>query len=411
MPRPHLFRGHLVSAVVLAVVVGGLSAITPVVAADDIDGLREEREELARQAADVAAQIDKLGADDQTVVDALADLDAFIAIQENRIAGAELAIAAAEADAAAARHEAELLDLEMEAIRERMRQRAIEAFIQPRDEVVSHLANDDLTESVVKRFLLDTVVGSEIDTVDDFRVAEAQRESARRDADAAAAAAEAERAKQADRLAELEVARAEAEEIRAEIQRRIDEWESLGDEIDAADRAIENEIRQIEEQRRREEIEAARRRAEADNRAAAEAAGASLPDIDVGDFVLTTWPVSGAITSGFGSRVHPIFGSVRFHAGVDIDGDTGDPIGAALSGVVIAAGARSGYGNTVIVTHGGGFTTLYGHMSSIAVAVNQEVASGQLLGAVGSTGWSTGPHLHFEVRVDGVAIDPLPFLP
>ena len=150
---------------------------TPVGAEDEIDGLRAQREELAREAADVAVEIDRLGADDQAVVDALADLDAYIVLQQNRIEAAEIAIAAAEADAVAARHEAELLGVETEAIRERMRQRAIDAFIQPRDEIVSQLASDDLTETVVKRFLLDTVVGSEIDLVDDFREAESRREA------------------------------------------------------------------------------------------------------------------------------------------------------------------------------------------------------------------------------------------
>ena len=113
----------------------------------------------------------------------------------------------------------------------------------------------------------------------------------------------------------------------------------------------------------------------------------------------------------FGPRVHPIFGSVRNHNGLDINGNTGDPIVAALSGVVITAGSRSGYGNTVVVSHGGGFTTLYAHMSSISVSAGQDVSSGERLGAVGSTGWSTGPHLHFEVRYNARAVNPLAFLP
>jgi murein DD-endopeptidase MepM/ murein hydrolase activator NlpD len=418
MPRQPVLRGHLSPAVAVVALVGVLSVVAPVAAEDEIDGLRAQREELAREKADVAAEIDKLGADDQAVLDALADLDSYILLQENRIEAAEIAIAAAEADALAARQEAELLEVEMDAIRERMRQRAIDAFVQPREELVDHLANNDLTESVVKEFLLDTIVGSEIDTVDEFRQAESLKEAAQQEAIAAAGRAEAERAVQADRLLELEQARLEAEEIRAEIQRRIDEWEAVGAEIDAADRAIEQEIRQIEEERRRAEeaarraaAEAARREAEATARHAAEEAGATLPPVDFGDFRLTTWPASGSITSGFGPRLHPIFGSVRNHKGVDIDGDTGDPVVAALSGVVITAGARSGYGNTIVISHGGGFTTLYAHLSVISVSVGDEVGSGDRIGSVGSTGWSTGPHLHFEVRYEASAIDPLPFLP
>ena len=418
MPRPSVLRGRLSTAVASIALLGVLGSITPVGAEDEIESLREQREVLAREAAEVAAEIDKLDADDQAVVDALAALDGYISLQESRIEAADIAIAAAEADALAANHEAELLDLEMAAILDRMRQRAIDAFVQPRSDVVSHLANDDLTETVVKNFLLDTIVGSEIDSVDDYREAESLKEAAEREALEAAATAQAERARQEERLAELEDARIEAETVRAEVQRRIDEWEAVGDEIDAADREIAAEIRRIEEERRRAEeaarraaAEAARRAAEADARRAAEAAGDDLPDVDFGDFALTTWPASGAITSGFGPRVHPIFGSVRAHNGIDINGDTGDPIRAALSGVVITAGSRSGYGNTVVLSHGSGFTTLYAHMSSIGVSVGQEVSSGDTIGAVGSTGWSTGPHLHFEVRYNGSAMNPIPFLP
>ncbi|MGH9119291.1 MAG: M23 family metallopeptidase, partial [Acidimicrobiales bacterium] len=118
-----------------------------------------------------------------------------------------------------------------------------------------------------------------------------------------------------------------------------------------------------------------------------------------------------AITSGFGWRVHPIYGISRFHAGIDLDADTGDAIFAAGRGLVVAAGWRGGYGNCVIIDHGGGIGTLYGHMSSIGVSTGQTVGQGERVGAVGSTGASTGPHLHFEVRVYGEPVNPVPYLP
>ena len=116
------------------------------------------------------------------------------------------------------------------------------------------------------------------------------------------------------------------------------------------------------------------------------------------------WPVNAPITSPFGWR----WG--RLHEGIDLGAAYGSPIAAAAAGVVIYAGWESGYGNLVVIDHGGGLATAYGHQSRIAVSVGQSVSQGETIGYVGSTGHSTGPHLHFEVRVNGQAVDPLGYL-
>jgi murein DD-endopeptidase MepM/ murein hydrolase activator NlpD len=116
------------------------------------------------------------------------------------------------------------------------------------------------------------------------------------------------------------------------------------------------------------------------------------------------WPASGVVTSGFGWR----WG--RMHEGLDIAASYGAPISAASSGTVIYAGWMGGYGNLVVIDHGGGLATAYGHQSSIAVSSGSQVSQGQTIGYVGSTGHSTGPHLHFEVRVNGAAVDPMGYL-
>lgn len=118
-------------------------------------------------------------------------------------------------------------------------------------------------------------------------------------------------------------------------------------------------------------------------------------------------PVNGRISSGFGMRFHPILHRTKLHTGVDFSAPTGSPIHAAARGTVIHAGWWGAYGNAVIVDHGGGLTTLYGHMSKIACSPGQDVSRGRVLGYVGSTGWSTGPHLHYEVRRNGVPVNPL----
>jgi murein DD-endopeptidase MepM/ murein hydrolase activator NlpD len=116
------------------------------------------------------------------------------------------------------------------------------------------------------------------------------------------------------------------------------------------------------------------------------------------------WPVIGPVTSPFGTR----WG--RMHEGIDIGVPEGTAIRAAASGTVIYAGWMGGYGNLVVIDHGNGLATAYGHQSSIAVGYGQSVSQGQTIGYVGSTGHSTGPHLHFEVRVNGVPVDPLGYL-
>lgn len=118
------------------------------------------------------------------------------------------------------------------------------------------------------------------------------------------------------------------------------------------------------------------------------------------------WPLRGPITSRFGLRRHPIFRLRQFHQGVDIASPRGSPVRAAFDGTVLFAGWYGGYGKLVIVDHGEGISTLYGHLSAIMVAPGQRISRGHLIGRVGSTGYSTGPHLHFEVRRNGRPIDP-----
>jgi murein DD-endopeptidase MepM/ murein hydrolase activator NlpD len=137
--------------------------------------------------------------------------------------------------------------------------------------------------------------------------------------------------------------------------------------------------------------------------AKASAAAANIPSI---------WPVVGVLRGGVGIRSNPFGGSsLEFHKGQDISAPTGAPVNATADGVVVIARWMRGYGNGIYIDHGNGISTRYGHLSRIDVVEGQIVKRGDHLGLVGSTGRSTGPHLHYEVRLNGQPVSPLPYLP
>ena len=174
--------------------------------------------------------------------------------------------------------------------------------------------------------------------------------------------------------------------------------------------SLEQESANIEAELRRRAEEERKRREQAakpkPGQSAAPKPGASDADDSPASSGSLRRPYSGPQTSGYGWREHPIYGDRRFHAGVDYSGPTGDAFWAAGDGVVVSAGWRGGYGNTVVIDHGDGLATLYAHASSVAVKAGQKVKRGQVIARIGTTGASTGPHLHFEVRQDGEPRNP-----
>ncbi len=191
----------------------------------------------------------------------------------------------------------------------------------------------------------------------------------------------------------------------AELQSELDEATALITDITAnlADNAAV--LEQFEAAEREAETNVANMVLALEKKRQAEAAAAV---VGTGAFI---WPVPSCtyLTSRFGLRVHPIYGTTKSHTGVDIGAESGATIVAADGGTVVLAGVNSGYGNCVMIDHGNGYKTLYGHMSSIAVTNGQTVSQGDTVGYVGSTGVSTGPHCHYEVWKDGARIDPEQF--
>lgn len=188
------------------------------------------------------------------------------------------------------------------------------------------------------------------------------------------------------------------QEDKVQAEAEYNEFVKLTQSLDAEIVKLEKEL---EEKRKAEE---ARRKAEEERRKAA-------GEVVRGNGQLS-WPVPGysSISSYYGYRVHPIFNTKKFHSGIDIPAPMGTPVKAAMSGIVIFSGWQGGYGNVVMISHGGDLVTVYAHNSSNKVSVGDYVDRGQTISLMGSTGFSTGSHSHFEVRINGSTVNPLAYL-
>lgn len=204
--------------------------------------------------------------------------------------------------------------------------------------------------------------------------------------------------------AQLNALEAQAQKTRDEIDKRRAEQQKVMDEAKAHKAAAEQVERDL--QAASADIQAQIQERIRQREAAASGGGENYV-VGTGRF---SWPCDGPITSPFGYRIHPIFGTQIYHAGIDIGVPEGTPIHAADSGTVIDAEWIGGYGNAVIIDHGNGLQTVYAHNSSLAVGVGQTVSKGEVIAYAGQTGYATGPHCHFEVRVNGEPTDPMGYL-
>ncbi len=261
----------------------------------------------------------------------------------------------------------------------------------------------DFNDFATRVELLRRVVNSDLELISSIR-------EERDKIDEAKKILEEERQRLATLQTEAEAKKTEIEQHKAEQQailRKAETDKATAEEAYVELEASSNQIAQMLRER-----EAARQAAQA----AAASGGSSGGGDDDSSYQPVSgsgqmiWPVNGVITSPFGYRTHPIFGRQILHSGIDIGVDEGTPVHAADGGVVVEAGWISGYGYCVIIDHGNGTSSLYGHNSSLAVSSGQAVSQGQVIAYAGSTGNSTGPHVHFEVRVGGEPVDPSAYL-
>lgn len=340
-----------------------------------LKGVQGEKSDVRKDLREAQQEVSVASVQLQEVDQRLTALDSKIEYNEERLGQLRTRLVEAEKDLRAARDE---LAQVTAAVRRRIRQIYIAG---DQDGLIGLLSAQDLGELAARKFVLERLAERDRLLFEKFQAAEDRVE--RRRADQLLAVQE-----QKTVLATLEEQRAEVEAVRkekagilAKLQKERNALQREVNALDAESRSIEREIRRIQDQM-------------------ANAGGATR---FTGRFIR---PVNGRISSGFGYRIHPVLRTRRLHAGIDFAAPTGTPIRASAAGVVIGASYRGGYGNTVVIDHGGGISTLYGHCSRLFVRNGERVRQGQKIAAVGSTGLSTGPHLHFEIRVNGRPVNP-----
>ncbi len=389
-------------SILLAIGASLLLPASALIAQDDNEVIEEAKEqrELKRQEQLAAeAEIALLEAEDLEVVAALEAATSLVNLQEAKAQAAEQRLQAALDTKIQAQEDFLAIASEIEEIEQRALTYAVESYIGMSDRrTEAWFEAEDATIAAHKIALLDLISSNTNDVLDQLKLIQEERSYLLTKAAVAQEEADAIREELEQVRVELDAQKAVREEIKKELDVRRAHWDSVLATAVEEQQEITDFIA-AEEERIARELEEARRRAELEAR---------LGEITEAGWVL---PSPGAITSWFGPRLHPVLGYTRMHNGVDFNCWTGDPIRSATDGIVIMAQYYGGYGYTIIVQHANSLSTLYAHLSAFNSQVNDYVVAGQQIGQCGTTGLSTGPHLHFEVRQSGAPVNPLPYLP
>ena len=389
-------------SVLISILASLLLPASALIAQDDNEVIEEAKEqrELKRQEQLAAeAEIALLDAEDLEVVAALEAATSLVNLQEAKAQAAEQRLQAALATKIQAQEDFLAIASQIEEIEDKAITYAVESYIGMSDRrTEAWFEAEDATIAAHKVALLDLISSNTNDILDQLKLNQEERSYLLTKAATAQEEADTIREELEEVRLKLEAQKAVRAEIKAELDVRRSHWDSVLATAVQEQKDITNFIA-AEEERIARELEEARRRAELEAR---------LGQITEAGWVL---PSPGTITSWFGMRMHPILGYARMHNGVDFNCWTGDPIRAATDGIVITAEYYGGYGYTIIVQHANSISTLYAHLSGYSSQVNDYVVAGEQIGLCGTTGLSTGPHLHFEVRQSGIPVNPVPYLP
>ncbi|MFR5967442.1 MAG: murein hydrolase activator EnvC family protein [Oscillospiraceae bacterium] len=397
-----IILAFLMMVTLVVSVIGSLGALAAG-GQDQIDALEQQKSELQSQQASIQTNIDDLIAQQADVIDQKAAMD-----EKNELARQEIELINEQIDVYTGLIEDKAEELEKAEAAEQAQYELYRKRVRAMEEEGSYTYLDILFQCRSLSDVLSAIdmIGEIMDS--DKRLFE-EYKAARETTEQVKAEYEATLAQLGEKQETLEAEKAELEE---QIAAAVEVINQLQDDIDAAkaeyakaaaaEAAAQASINAIIAQMQAEE-EAARQEA-AQNNQQYTGTGSTA----TGTYI---WPCPSStyVTSAFGMRDHPLFGDERPHSGIDIAGSAGSEVLAADSGTVAVATYSSSYGNYVTIYHSNGDYTLYAHMSSLAVSAGQSVTQGDVIGYVGSTGWATGPHLHFEIRVNGSTVDPLSY--
>jgi len=347
-----------------------------------IESAQAARSQAADEVLAAKARLDAVTAELRQAEGVLASLRAEIAAGEEELAGLQQMLAHLESALATTR-------LRAGETKDALATQVVELYMNASTAGARLFAFSDASEATIGLAYVDGAMGDSSRLMRQLHVLEAEEERQQKILDEQRVAQEDLLARLADQreVQEAEVARVDT--LRQEAARETEAAQAIVSSLTA-------DIAQFEEHKEGLEADAAALEKEL----AARGSEGERPSGPLGR------PVPGRVSSPFGYRIHPIFGTRRMHTGWDLSAASGTAIAAAGDGVVVSAGVRGGYGNAVVIDHGGGLATLYAHQSSMAVTAGQQVSRGQVIGYVGCTGYCTGPHLHFEVRVGGAPVDP-----
>ncbi|HVL64608.1 MAG TPA: peptidoglycan DD-metalloendopeptidase family protein [Actinomycetota bacterium] len=375
-------------------------------------GPRERLEEIERREQEVARRIDRLadqkgqildriGVVDerrQTVESQVEELDAELAQLTGRIDEAKARLTRAQQRLALLSDELERVLGELVARTDIFTERAVAAYkAGPAAYVDSLLSSESIGDLLQRQAYYEAALDSDARLIEDIQVLRAETEEKRAEVE--------------ERKEEIALAKAELERDRAAVAQVRDARADALAELEGVLDTKQTLLAQVES--KKSKYEAVQQQLEQESAQIAQllsspsSSSAPPPATGGGTFA---WPASGPVTSPYGYRTHPIFGDRRLHTGIDIGAGYGATVISSERGSVAFVGVMSGYGNVVVVDHGGGLATTYNHLSAFSVSSGQRVSRGTPVGAVGCSGYCTGPHLHFEVRVNGSPVDPMPYL-
>ena len=387
----HLSFRRQLRLIVLGCLAFGIAATGASIAGravnQDLTSLSERLDELAAEKARVQRKLQGVKHRQRQVTRQLASLDSKLEQAEARLTRVNHSVRRTRSELEEAKvqvedAEARLVDQKdsvserLLSIYQRTEARPLEVLLQ----------SSSFTDFANRLYLLNEIVARDAEILDEFTQAQTDAETLRAELDARCRDLDALQGRIAQEKRLTSSARQDTEREKQSILRDRAAWERALAELEQDSREIENMLQRVQ------------KTAEGRERSAKPWTG---------KFHM---PVSGRISSSYGYRRHPIYKVRKLHTGIDIAAPSGTRIRCAGDGTVVHSARWGGYGNCIIVDHGGGLATLYGHCSRLGVTNGQSVTQGQVIGYVGSTGMSTGPHLHFEVRKDGRPVDPNPYL-